>query len=183
MERFGLIVEGNYDKQILEPLLEKILLKNHKHIFRVTYGNPRLLEKYPGFLEEFRYKKLIQKAIILKDTDYKNPEKLLEQMRYRKQKRSYPFPIMFCVAKKEIEAWLLADEKAISTVVKKTIRRIKGDLEELLAPKKKLQRILSDANIAYTAEIARKIALEADIDIIGDRCRYFRIFRDSVINQ
>lgn len=184
MLTFGLIVEGNYDKQIIQPLMHKILLANHKCICRVTYGNPKLLEKFPGFLEEFRYRyKSINTAIIIKDTDLKPAEKLLNQMKNKKPNREYPFSVKFCVAKKEIEAWLLADENAISKVVGKKISKIKGNIEDINDPKGKLQRILTKANISYTEKIAGKIALEADINIIEHRCSYFKIFRESVINR
>ena len=53
---------------------------------------------------------MVNKTIILKDTDLKSAEKLLQKMKDKKPNRDYPFPINFCVAKKEIEAWLLADE-------------------------------------------------------------------------
>jgi hypothetical protein len=182
MITFGLIVEGNYDKQIIQPLIQKILLRKHNCICRVTFGNPRLLQKYPGFLEEFKYK-MVNKAIIIKDTDLKPAEKLLQQMKSKKPNRDYPFPIYFCVVKKEIEAWLLADEQAISKVVGKQVPRIKGNLEDINDPKGRLQRILSKANINYTEKIAGKIALEADINIIEHRCSYFKIFRESVINH
>ena len=182
MFTFGLIVEGNYDKQIIQPLMHKILSIKYNCICRVTFGNPRLLEKFPGFLEEFRYKK-VNKAIIIKDTDLKPAEKLLQQMKDKKPNRNYPFPINFCVAKKEIEAWLLADELAISKVVGKQITRIKRNLEDINDPKGELQRILSKANVSYTDEIARRIAMEANIDIIEQRCSYFKMFRESVINH
>ncbi|MGO8762426.1 MAG: hypothetical protein ACLP2P_07010 [Desulfobaccales bacterium] len=182
MFTFGLIVEGNYDKQIIQSLIHKILLKDHNCICRVMYGNPRLLERFPRFLEEFRYK-MVNKTIILKDTDLKSAEKLLQKMKDKKPNRDYPFPVKFCVAKKEIEAWLLADENAISKVAGKKIPRIKGNLEDMNDPKGKLQRILSNVNIVYTDQIAGRIALEADINIIEQRCSYFRIFRESVINH
>jgi hypothetical protein len=86
---------------------------------------------------------------------------------------------------RELEAWLLADNEALAQVLREysgrrgseiRIPEINEPLEEILDPKTKLQRILSDAKVAYTKEVARKIAATANLERIASRCLSFREF-------
>jgi hypothetical protein len=82
----------------------------------------------------------------------------------------------------ELETWLLADHDALSQVAPRSISEIRGPLESILDPKRRLQSILSDAGIAYTAEVARKIAAAANLERTEYRCPTFRTFRQAFDN-
>jgi hypothetical protein len=66
-------------------------------------------------------------------------------------------------------------------VAGKNISMIRGILEEVNNPKEILIRLLREKKI-YTPEVAVKIANEADIGVIENRCIGFKRFRDSVLD-
>jgi predicted ATPase len=75
----------------------------------------------------------------------------------------------------ELEAWLLADESAISKVISRPVRRQPDPIEDIASPKESLKRILSP-ELVYTREVARRIAAVADISRMADRCPVFKTF-------
>jgi len=93
--------------------------------------------------------------------------------------RTYPFPTRLLVIVQELEAWLLADEHAISSVTG-TTRPATHRPEEANNPKERLIRMLSASKVAYTPEVARRIAEMANIDTIASRCSWFRQFRQAL---
>jgi hypothetical protein len=86
------------------------------------------------------------------------------------------------VIEREIETWLLSDEKAISRVVERDVPPVNQTLEGIKDPKKKLKEILSRAKESYTAETLRRIAEESDIERIAYRCPGFQRFRQLVLD-
>ena len=75
----------------------------------------QLVKKFPGFLQEFRHAKdgaPVDKALVIRDADHKNPAELLAKMEARIVNRVYPFPRKLLIVVEELEAWLLADEEA-----------------------------------------------------------------------
>jgi len=183
MLTFGLVVEGNDDETALQELVQKC--KSEVKVIRRKCGNKvKLMQRFPGFLEEFRHVKggtNIDKALVIRDADNKNPGELINRMQSKISNRHYPFPVKLLVAVQELEAWLLADESAVSVVTGKKAPKIQNP-EKLSDPKQRLKNVLSDAKISYTAEIARKIAARAKIEILESRCPSFREFREAVID-
>ena len=100
-------------------------------------------------------------------------------MEDRIRDRIYSFPRKLLVIVEEMEAWLLADEEALTTVTGKHQHRIPNP-ETIYDPKARLEKILSDARITYTAEVARKIATTARPGILAARCSSFRKFQEAV---
>jgi len=100
--------------------------------------------------------------------------------------RNYPFEVKFIIIVQEMEAWLLADEEAISRVTQsrsgRLARRVNDPLESLEQPKETLHRILSEARVAYTDGVAGEIAKESDLDRIEYRCPTFGEFHRAVID-
>lgn len=192
MAIYGIIVEGvkgGYDEAALVELIKKCLSDNIKIVSRPCDGKDRLMKKFPGFLEEFRYIKQgssVNKALVIRDADSKNPEDLKENMRSKITQRTYPFEVKFVIIVQELETWLLADENAISKVTQarsgKTVSKINENLESILNPKERLQNILSMAGVPYTPAVAQEIAKELDIPTIEYRCPRFKEFRQAVID-
>ena len=124
----------------------------------------------------------VDQAIVVRDADHKNPEALISQMESKISGRIYPFPRKLLVAVEKLEAWLLADEVALSTVTGRIQRRIIAP-ETITDPKTRLQTILSDARIPYTPERARLIAAAASVDALAARCPSFKKFKEALAND
>lgn len=180
MVTFGILVEGHKDKSVIEALLGKIFPQNNC-LCHPTGGKQKLMQKFPGYLEDFRYRN-VNKALIIRDKDSQCAKELIAKIHEKQKNHNYPFPIKFCLIKEEMEAWLLADENAISQVVGKKVSRINDNLEDIKHPKEKLQIILSASNANFTPETLRKIAEAADLEKIEYRCPSFRRFRDAVLD-
>jgi hypothetical protein len=153
MKRFVIIGEDDYHIKTIPISIRRIIFKK---------GN-------------------INKAIILVDQDNNCIKEDAEKLKKQLVGKKYNFEIKFHIIEKEIETWLLADHEAISKVAGKNISMIRGILEEVNNPKEILIRLLREKKI-YTPEVAVKIANEADIGVIENRCIGFKRFRDSVLD-
>lgn len=191
MPIFGLVVEGDYDEAALTELVRKCISGNINIDVVARPCGPRgsLNNKFPGFLEEFRYLKqgtYVDKALVIRDADNKDANGLIQEMQGSVQGRSYPFPVKFVVVVQELETWLLADEQAISEVTMeysgKTVSRVNEPLEEIPAAKERLKQMLSDAEVSYTREVSRKIAAATNVQRIEYRCPSFIVFRQAVLD-
>lgn len=184
MLTFGVVVEGIYDEAVLKELIQKCIANGVEVIGRPCGSRDKLLKMFPGILEEFRYVKggtHVDKAIVIRDADNKSPAELIKKMETKVSNRSYPFHRKLLVAVQKLEAWLLADENAISAITGKKVARVQNP-EDLSDPKERLNRLLSAAKISYTAEVARKIAASAKVETIESRCPSFKKFREAVID-
>lgn len=148
------------------------------------------MNKFPGFLESFRYDKQgghVDKALVIRDADNKDPNELLERMKNKIAGRNYPFEVKFVIIVQELETWLLADEEAISRVTQsrsgKSVSRVNENIESIIQPKNHLEQMLSEARVPYTDKVAKEIARESDISRIEYRCPKFREFCQAVIDR
>jgi hypothetical protein len=181
MPTIGLVVEGQYDEAALKELMQKCSPTTVDVIGRPCGSVSQLMKRFPGFLEEFRYRTDIEKALVIRDAGNKDPLEMLKLMEDKISGRTYPFLVKRLVIVKELEAWLLADESGVSAVTGKATPIIQAP-EKLGDPKERLKATLSDARISYTAEVARKIAASANVDTIERRCPSFRLFRQAVLD-
>jgi hypothetical protein len=183
MPTFELIVEGEYDAVVLAELSQKCAGGNIDVIHRICGSKSQLMKRFRGFLEEFHRVKQgthVDRALVVRDSDKADPEELIERMEVMIAGRSYPFPVRLVIVVRELETWLLADNEAISQTIGRPMPEINGPLEGILDPKQRLQTILSNARIAYTKAVARKIAAATDLEKLAYRCPSFRIFRQAV---
>ena len=137
MPTLGLVVEGDYDEAALIELIHKCLQGEAEVIGRPTGSVERLMKGFPGLLEESRYARQgfdVDKAIVIRDADSKNPVELKTRMQGKISNRIYPFPVKLLVIVQELEAWLLADENAISSVRDKRHRAF-STLRLLMTPR------------------------------------------------
>ncbi len=182
MPTYGLIVEGEYDAAALTELIRRCAEGNLQVIPRQCAQKGSLMKKFPAYLQELHWAnqgQAVDKALVIRDADGKNPGELVARMETSIVSRSYLFPVKFVVIVQELETWL-PDHDALSQVAPKSISEIRGPLESILDPKRRLQSILSEAGIAYTAEVARKIAATANLERIEYRCPIFRTFRQAI---
>ena len=190
MLTFGLVVEGDYDEAVLTEFIRKCAGHDVEIVSRVCNPKGSLMKRFPGFLEEFRYVKQgmpVDRAMVIRDADMREPHGLLREMESKVAHRTYEFsPVRFVVIVRELEAWLLADSKAISTVISaysgRVVPEVNESIEAIADPKARLQRMLSEAKVAYTREVARKIAAAANAEYIAYRCPSFRSFVHAVRN-
>jgi hypothetical protein len=185
MPTYGLIVEGEYDAAALTELIRRCAAGNIQVIPRQCAQKGSLMKKFPAYLQELHWAnqgQAVDKALVIRDADGKNPGELVARMGTSIVSRSYLFPVKFVVIVQELETWLLADHDTLSQVARKRISEIRGTLELIVDPKRRLQSILSEAGIAYTAEVARKIAAAANLERIEYRCPTFRTFRQAIDN-
>lgn len=189
MTTYGIVVEGNYDKAALSEIIRKCISSDVEIIARPCGSKDRVMSRFPGFLESFRYAKQgsnVDKVLVIRDADNKNPDELMEKMRNKIADRSYSFKVKFIIIVQELETWLLADEEAISKVAQarsgKTVTRVNEDLESIIQPKERLYKLLSGAHVPYTEAVAQEIAKESDINKIEYRCPRFKEFRQAVID-
>ena len=181
----GLIVEGSYDEAAIPELIRKSVSSEVNVICRPCGNTNQLMKRFAGFLNEFQYVnsgKPVGRALVIRDADQKNPNDLIARMEEKIRGRIYDFPRRLLIAVQEMEAWLLADEEAVSLVTGKRQQRIVNP-ETLDDPKARLKKILSDAGIAYTAEVARKIAANTRLDVLSVRCASFKKFREALTDS
>ena len=183
MPVLGLVVEGEYDASALKSFLSKQLNEQPDFVVRICGGPIRKL--WLGLLEEFRLRveagEHLDQAIVLMDSGDTNPESVLTALENKKNsKPPYPFPVIFSLAVRELEAWLLADEQALSELLCAPISRIEGNIEEHPDPKGELEYLLIMKGVGYTKEVAGSIASLANLLTVQDRCSWFgRLLRDA----
>ena len=189
MPVYGIVIEGNYDEVALTELIKKCLSSDVEIIPRPCGGKDRLMNKFPGFLELFRYANQgghVDKVLVIRDADNKNVAEILERMESKIGGRIYPFEVKFVIIVQALETWLLADEEAISRVTQsrsgRTVSGVNEDLESIVRPKDRLEQMLSEARVPYTDKVAEEIARESDISRIEYRCPKFGEFRQAVID-
>lgn len=189
MATYGVVVGGEYDEAALTEIIKKCFAREIKIITRKCGGNGRLMKLFPDYLKSFHYEKegsYVDKALVIRDAHGKDPGELMEKMESKITNRNYPFRVKLIIIVQELEAWLLADEEAISKVTRsrsgKFVARINEPLESIKEPKEVLRKILSEVKVPYTDAVAREIAKESDLDKIEYRCPRFKEFRQAVLD-
>jgi hypothetical protein len=81
MLKIGIVAEGlpNSDVKIISELVKKILNNNPFFVLRPGGSKSNVIEKYRGWLEEFRHKR-VEKALIIVDQDMACVKILVEKM-------------------------------------------------------------------------------------------------------
>lgn len=183
----GIVVEGPYDEAVLEVLAKRVDPELVDAYVLPCGGKTKLHRNYPDYLKGFRYLEgggPVDKALVVCDADCKPPGEIRHRLQQKIVEVSFPFPVHFCIVRQEIEAWLLADPGAISSVARerggRDVDGVKGELEELRHPKEILRDRLSAAGLLATPEVYRAIAERIDLGTLRERCRSFREFEAAV---
>ncbi|MHB1898946.1 MAG: hypothetical protein ACYCSV_05665, partial [Leptospirillum sp.] len=140
MAAYGLIVEGVYDKEILEEFILKCSNDRTEQSdvsieTRICGGGSKVFKQFPGFLKEFQFSyPKIRKAFVVRDSDGKNPDVLEKQFRGKITGWEFPFTVEFSFIVHEVEAWLLFDEAVLSRITGRKVRKIHSP-QELKDPK------------------------------------------------
>lgn len=165
----GVIVEGESDEKVLKEIFSKYGLNAE---FRQARGfNARKFNSLGRRLKESG----CGKVIILRDTECKKKEDRREELREKINELERGIEV--CFAQCALEAWLLADEKAIEVVEGKEVKEI-PEPESLKDPKEVMKDIFRKARgfkLGYNApRHAPKIAHEMDVGKLEQKCDSFR---------
>jgi hypothetical protein len=142
---------------------------------------------FPGLLNTFKHIHNggpVDRAIVIRDCDGRDPTAVLAEMESRIAERFYPFRVGLCVVARNMDAWLLADHNAITAVAMRSGGRrvgpVNGDIEAFESPKERLMVLLSEARLSYTPTVLANIAEVLDLTSLRYRARLFRDFERKV---
>ena len=189
MSVFGIIVEGQRDVAVYRAIIRRIRPDVEQVVARPCGGIPALRKKFVGWLKHFQYhvEHRIDKALVLRDSDWKDPETLEADLKNLLNKSGFTptFPVHFYATRCMVETWLLADEQALgkASLVRGRTRSIKcvnARLEEIKDPKPLFLAKLSEAGLSADDKVYEEIACAADLDRIAERCWHFYEFRKHV---
>jgi hypothetical protein len=144
------------------------------------------MKQFPGLLKSLEFideGNPVDRALVIRDCGNRLAADVEADMRARIAGVQYRFPrgVDVCAVRQETETWLLADEQAISTVASgRTVGTVNGNLEEIVGPKERLQRILSRVKLNYLPSTLGAIAGYADVEIMRYRLPTFRSFVQKI---
>lgn len=179
----GIVVEGSYDSATYPIIIHKIRPDCQVVFKRFCGGGVKT--KFVRFLKECDARKdiAIERVLVIRDSDCNEPGPLEEALRtaYELSRLKPRFSVEFYVTRCELESLLLADESAINRVARSrgrtaAIDRVEYECEVLKDAKELFWRTLTKAGLRATKQVYARIAEEADIQIVRERCPYFREF-------
>jgi hypothetical protein len=185
---YGIIAEGSYDAAVYSTIVRRLNPRTHIRVLDCR-GKDQLRKQFPALLRRFEFEVEngpVEMAIVIRDSDGKNPEEVEASMRSAIQGKRYPFrlDVRFHAVRNAMDAWLLADVKAINLACQarggKRVTKTLNNPEGLLRPKESFRKLLSDHKVPYTAEVCREIAETVDLTTLSLVCPRFRVFAELV---
>lgn len=186
---YGIVVEGVYDTPVYGELIRKICSAGVEIVAREAGGVPRLMRVLPALLRDFehvRQGRPVDKALVIRDSGGKDRGSLEQLMadRIRGQAFSFPRGIQVYAVVRAMETWLLADVDAINIVGLsrggRPVAAVQETVENIVDPKERLKRLLSEAGLPYDPQVCREIAQQARIETLRYRCPSFGSFEEKV---
>lgn len=173
----GIIVEGPSDEEALKEIFQKYDL--HPDFRLIPGGFPtRKINR----LGELLRRKGHQRVLFLKDTECKDVDTRREELRNKLELLDFPVFFVQCA----LEAWLLADKKAVESVVGEEITNFPNNPEEISDPTDTLNRIfekhidLRHKYVRNKPKNAREIASKLEVEKIEEKCNSFQEVIDFV---
>jgi len=173
MSTIGLIVEGEYDKEAI-PVLVRRCRAGVRVVTRKCRGS--VTGRLAGIIAELERSYRAEKVLIISDADGREPRTILSTIK-GKLGKGYRFVVVPLVIVEMLEAWLIADPQALERVL--GVKRGFKSPEKIRDPKSELRKLLR-ATI-YTPEVARRIAEEIDLGVLGRQCPRFVAFREAIL--
>lgn len=176
----GICVEGQNDIEAIKSLLMKI---NSSYIDNFINYIPRYHRGYPNLIRNlhqtlFEFNRLnVNIIVILVDNDrQKKQRRFKELQKICKGTHCNYDLIAMGVAVEALEAWLLADENALSKLTNRTISAQQNP-ENIQRPDVVLKEITQYHSIGMPYfEILQRIVIELNLDIVLRRCKSFKNF-------
>jgi hypothetical protein len=180
----GVIAEDRSDVEVVGALLDKYLAPNSYTIKKfVGDGCGRLKNKCRTWTDTL-LKSGCRHVLIIHDLDRNDEVQLRDFLETKVPPQEFPNSVVI-IPVEELEAWLLADEAAISAVftLKQKLKRVSNP-ERVISPKEEIERLVWKASQKrYVNTIHNvKIAARATLDNIR-RCNSFIAFDDYVSNN
>jgi hypothetical protein len=185
MPVYGLVVEGLSDHEALETIIRRLDTSSEVEVVTLLAGDKkRLMKNFAGLLERFRWSNqgsVVDKAFVIRDSNGEDPAGILAKMQATLATRSsYGFPVQPLVIVQALEAWFLADERAIQSLSAKKQTLIR-DPEKVSGPKEVLKARLSASKVLYTHKVAQALAENISLEKVARRCPRFRLFADALM--
>lgn len=150
--RYGLIVEGPYDQEIVPELVRKVV-PSAVILQTLALGGKSKLKKLAGYLNHFQYVVgggPVDKVLVIEDCDQRLLESVEADLARRVPEWASCFPrgVQVCGVRRAIESWLLVDASAINAVARaretkgRQVGEIMEDVEEIVDPKTRFKGIL-----------------------------------------
>ncbi len=189
---YGIVVEGDFDKAVFHKLIERIHGAAPPIYVRQCHGVSVLKKLFPILLRDLEHVHRggpVERALIIRDADGRDPLALEAELRERMRGQVYGFRfgVGLCIINQKMETLLLADPDAINrvaelrAVLRRRVSRPRGSLEAIARAKELFIEILSNAGLQYTAEVCREIAGQADLGVIRRLCPSFERFCANVV--
>lgn len=173
--KIGVIAEDVSDVEVLYELTCKLIRENSFSFKKfVGHGGGALRKKCTAWAENL-FLKGCNHIVVLHDLDDNNENELRSELVGYVRNVGYVGYIIL-IPVREIEAWLLVDDKAIQKVFNMSKRpKLPGNPEEIMHPKEELRDIVwKETKKRYVNTIHnRKIANASRITILR-KCRSFR---------
>lgn len=192
MPVYGIVVEGFKDVGVYSELIRKVLGIEVQVVDRVAGDRAQLMKRFPGQLRSLEHVAPhggpADKALVIRDADRKGVSALESEMHGKIEGRWYPFPngVSVHAVREEMETWLLADPSAVSLVATRrggrSVRGVRGPLENVQQPAARFQEMLSEARLNYTPEVCREIASEINLATLRTACPSFAAFEQKVLD-
>lgn len=188
MPSYGLIVEGSKDARVYPCLTRRTDSPDADTYVLECGGASNLMKLFPALLKRFEHihnGQPVNKAIVVRDSDRKRPNDVLQEMRQRLGNRTYGFPVSLCVISRETETLFLADIQAIQRISNARgagrVPVVQEDLENIYNAKERLIGVLAVARLTVTPALYEEIARELDLDTLRRRVPTFNDFEHSVL--
>jgi|GraSoi_2013_80cm_1033760.scaffolds.fasta_scaffold01000_2 hypothetical protein len=187
----GIVVEGLYDYSSYPAIIRRIRNDIGRPQVRECGGKSKLKGRFLQCLKEFQNPAWeIELAIVVRDSDCNPPQPIENQLReILNASRLRPhFPVELFAVPCVLESWLLSDLHAIQNVAAQRGHGGAADLSVQIpnthAPndKKLFFRVLGHHSLPATPPVYEEIARIVNLDMIGQRCKYFREFVRRIRN-
>lgn len=181
----AIVVEGQTDLATYPVLIQKIRNDVEVVLRKQCWG--RVETKFVNHLKYFqtRRDKAIQRVFVIRDSDCADPHPLEAKLSETLDRSGceFEFQVYFYATKCKLESLLLADEDAINHVAQNrshpnTILRVdySCETEDNNNAKKLFLNTLSRVELPNDERVYSEIAQASDVQIIAERCPYFRQF-------
>ncbi len=183
--KVGYAVEGPRDHVVVPILVERLIAHRHPDVAAArSQRRPRrrgqgFLRDLPGLAGALSDERA-DLVVIVMDAHGRSPTNVMQDPEdaWEKAEASSVAPV-FGVATEALEAWLLADEKAISRALGGAHVDRQPAPEALDDPKARLSDLINQVTggrDALTGAVAEQIAHEASLRRLENRCRSFNHF-------
>jgi hypothetical protein len=153
--RYGLIVEGQSDQEVVPELVRKVV-PSAVIVQTLALGGKSKLKNLAGYLNHFQYVVgggPVDKVLVIEDCDQRLLESVEADLAQRVPEWASCFPpgVQVCGVRQAIESWLMVDADVINAVAKargargNEVGEVKGEVEEIKHPKQEFLRLLSQA--------------------------------------